>query len=102
MKNKRKGIEAIKRALRNSVRRSLGIRGHSICRSSDYYDGFIFLEHCHCRKQRSGDEVRRFSNYYRLLFKNTVYVDRLAASLSSVFTSLPIIVSLLAYIGDNS
>ena len=44
----------------------------------------------------SGPEMKfvGFSNYYRLLFKNTVYVDRLAASLSSVFTSLPIIVSL--------
>ena len=35
-----------------------------------------------------------FRNYYRLLFENTVFVDRLAASLTSVFTSLPIIVSL--------
>lgn len=33
-------------------------------------------------------------HYYNLLFKNTVFVDRLAASLTSVFTSLPIIVSL--------
>lgn len=35
-----------------------------------------------------------FSNYYRLLMENTVYVDRLAASLTSIFTSLPIIISL--------
>lgn len=33
-------------------------------------------------------------NYYELLFQNTVFVDRLAASLTCVFTSLPIIVSL--------
>lgn len=38
-------------------------------------------------------------HYYRLLMENTVFVDRLAASLTSIFTSLPIIVSLSLILG---
>lgn len=40
-----------------------------------------------------------FKHYYRLLMENTIYVDRLAASLTSIFTSLPIIVSLSLILG---
>lgn len=40
-----------------------------------------------------------FKHYYRMLMENTIYVDRLAASLTSIFTSLPIIVSLSLILG---
>ena len=94
MKNKRKGIEAIKRRYGIAfvapwVFGVIVFVAVPIITTVLYSLSIVTVG-------SSGPEMKfvGFSNYYRLLFKNTVYVDRLAASLSSVFTSLPIIVSL--------
>lgn len=102
MKNKRKGIEAIKRRYGIAfvapwVFGVIVFVAVPIITTVLYSLSIVTVG-------SSGPEMKfvGFSNYYRLLFKNTVYVDRLAASLSSVFhisahNSFP-----LAYIGDNS
>ena len=88
MKNKRKGIEAIKRRYGIAfvapwVFGVIVFVAVPIITTVLYSLSIVTVG-------SSGPEMKfvGFSNYYRLLFKNTVYVD------SSVFTSLPIIVSL--------
>ena len=102
MKNKRKGIEAIKRRYGIAfvapwVFGVIVFVAVPIITTVLYSLSIVTVG-------SSGPEMKfvGFSNYYRLLFKNTVYVDRFGGvSLKrfhiSAHNSFP-----LAYIGDNS